>query len=98
MESIISNYNLGQEKTAQNERPGKIGATHDLHNSWKEAGTTKKKKNYRKQMQNIGLEYEKTTAHPTHLIKISRSGKDLGKGKYKRYADQRDINRQGYDK
>ena len=44
MESIISNYNLGQEKTAQNERPGKIGATHDLHNSWKEAGTTKKKK------------------------------------------------------
>lgn len=54
--------------------------------------------NYRKQMQNIGLEYEKTTAHPTHLIKISRSGKDLGKGKYKRYADQRDINRQGYDK
>lgn len=43
MESIISNYNLGQEKTAQNTRPGKIGATHDLHNSWKEAGTTKKK-------------------------------------------------------
>ena len=57
----------------------------------KKQGQLKKKKNYRKQMQNIGLEYEKTTAHPTHLIKISRSGKDLGKGKYKRYADQRDI-------